>query len=616
MNTVMNNTFIMELINIYIRVINLYISILEENLDEIIEIINFVLEFNSNIGIEEGLLFKITGNKFVISFINGLISKTIVNRKIKYEPSLLGEILFDIYETRGIKYKNGSFIINKIEFEVFNDYIKLYFLIARLRLNDDGNDLIKEFENKIKKSDIQEFNFYFSKREVGLFEKIDTDKIKELSKFKNLIKTNGFYYKDYYDYNEFETLFKNKLENFALKEQKKLNQEKKKIMSKLSNNNLTDIFYSFVVLEKYRLKKDTSEQEKEHINRFLSEEQNTINKFNQEFRQNSFQETVKYIINQGMANPNEEEFDNVLSRLKKYYEKKDFTNNSMKTLEKYLTNNGIIENKTLKDKLNQNNHILAIKNNNDLNIGKDKSTLNDEFNVFSLLDILKTKNSESTYTILQYLKKEANLELKNILKMIYSELEDILGNSYLLYIISFFYDLKPEFELLQGYYIKLLDNGIIDQFYTDEWQKDDFDEENLEEFFEDDEVKSIEEEFIISTNDFLEEWSSYYKLFRTNILQNEDNLKLINLMVLSKDWNNLKVDKNILNLKLLTNTIFNEINEVIDILHDLKFLNDHLENLKDKEMKKQYDDIRKFINKWIRNINSFKRLCKLHLVFD
>ncbi|GAA5819377.1 MAG: conserved hypothetical protein [Methanobrevibacter sp. CfCl-M3] len=605
----MNNAFIRELINIYIRVINLYISILEENLDELIEIINFVLEFNSNIGIDEGLLFKITGNKFVISFINDLISKTMINRRVKYEPYLLGEILFDIYETRGIKYKNCSFIINEIEFEVSNDYIKLYFLIARLGLNDDDNNLIKEFENKIKKSDIQEFNFYFSKREIGLFEEIDTDKIKELSKFKNLLKANGFYYKDYYDYNEFETLFKNKLENLALKEQKKLNKEKKRIMSKLSNNNLTDIFYSFVVLEKYRLKKDTSEQEKDYINRFLSEEQNTINRFNQEFGQNSFQETVKYIINQGMANPNEEEFDNVLSRLKKYYEEKDFTNKSMKTLEKYLENNGIIKNKALKDKLN-------IKNNNNLKIGKDKSTFNDELNIFGLLDILKTKNPESIYPILQYLKKEENSELKNVLKKIYHELEDILGNSYLLYIISFFYDLKPEFELLQGYYIKLLDNGVIDQFYNDEWQKDDFDEENLEELFEDDEVTSIEEEFIISTNDSLEEWNSYYKLFRTHILQNEDNLKLINLMVLSKDWSNLKIDKNILNLKLLTSTIFNEMNEVIAILYDLKFLNDHLENLKDKEMKKQYNDIRKFINKWIRNINSFKRLCKLHLVFD
>ncbi|MDR3290887.1 MAG: hypothetical protein LBT10_01930 [Methanobrevibacter sp.] len=602
------------MINIYkIRMINLYISILEENQNELIEIINFVLDFNSNKGIEEGFVFKIIGNQYVTSFIKDLIYKKIVNRRIEYELSLLGDVLFDIYKIRGMKYENKKFIINKTEFNITDDYLNLYFLIARLSLNNNEYNLVKEFEKKIKneKSEITEFNFYFSKRELGLFEKIDTEKIKELNKFKNLLKSHDFYCEDYYDYNEFINIFKKKLKSLAFKQQKKVFKEKKKIMNKLANSNLTDIFYSFVVLEKYRGLKDVSEKENKYITRFLSEEQYSINKFNQEFGQDSFQETVKFIINEGMANPNEEEFDNVMNRLIKHYGEKDFRKKSTEKLEKYLKNNGILDNKKLENDLDNNDYISSIEK-DDLDVD-DKNTFNIELDLFGLL---KSKTSENIYPILEYLKKYDNLTLNNTLKNIYDDMEDILGSSYLLYTVSFFHDLKPEFELLQEYYINSLDKGVIDQFYHDEWQNDDLDEENLEEeLFEDMEIKSIEEEFIITTNDFLEEWNSYYKLFRNNILQKEDNLKFIYLMILSID-NNKEMDKNILNLKLLIKYIFNEINELINVLDDLKFLNDQLENLKDKEMKNQYNNIRKFINKWRRNISSFKRVCKIHLGID
>jgi hypothetical protein len=577
-------------------VIDLYISILEENQNELIEIINFIIDFNSNKGIEKGFLFKITGNQYTTSFIRGLISKDIVSRRIEHEPCLLGEILFDIYEARGVKYLNRGFMINGMEFEVIDDHLNLYFLIARLSLDDGENNLLKEFEEKIKseKSDSYEFNFYFSNRELGLFEKIDTRNMREITKFKDFLKANDFHLECYYDYKEFTSIFKKELESLALKEYKNVIKERKKVMNKLANSNLTDIFYSFVVLEKYGEKRVVSEKEKEYIDRFLTEEQYSINKFNQEFGQNSFQETVKFIINEGIANPNEEEFDNVMDRLVEYYEEKDFTRRSTEKLGEYLKDNGILE--------------------NGLNIENYKAMDLDEFGLFN---ILKLRTSENIYPILEYLKKKEDSELNNLLKKIHDDLDDVLGNSYLLYITSFFHDLKPELELLRDYYINLLDNGVIDQFYHDEWENDEMDNIDEEDLLKKTELKSIEEEFIISTNDFLEEWNSYYKLFRGNILQKEDNLKFIDLLILSMGKDNLgMLDRNTLNLKLLIDHILGEIDEVIKALDDLKFLNDHLENLKGKEMKEQYDTIRKFINKWRRNVSSFKKTCKTHLMVD
>ncbi|MDR2830612.1 MAG: hypothetical protein LBB45_06235 [Methanobrevibacter sp.] len=577
--------------------INLYISILEENQNELIEIVNCIINFNSNIGIERGFLFKIIGNQYVASFINELTSKNRVDRRIEDKPCLLGDVLFDIYESRGIKYVDKKFIVHRKEFNVVNDYFNLYFLIARLSLHDEENNLLEEFEEKIKdeKSNFHEFNFYFSNRELGLFERIDTEKMKELSELKNLLKANDFYFEDYYDYNKFAHIFKRKLESIAFKEQEKLIKKQKKIMNKLANSNLADIFYSFVAIEKYRRKRNISKKENEYINRFLSEEQYSINRFNREFGQNSFQKTVNFVMDEGMANPSEEEFDNVMNRLIEYYEEKDFTNKSIESLEKYLKNNGILENEHLKNRLNIDENIISVVDDFDL------------FNSFNSLNI---------YPILEYLKKEEDSELNNVLKKIHDDLKDILGNSYLLYVISFFHDLTLELELLQNYYIDLLDNGIIDQFYHDEWQNDevdDLDEEKLEDVG----LKSMEDEFIVSTIDFLREWNSYYKLFRTNIFQKKNNLKFIALLILSMDNDKLgKLNNIILNLKILVKYIYNEIDEIINILDDLKFLNDHLENLKGNEMRKQYDTIRKFINKWKRNVYSFKRTCKTYLLID
>jgi hypothetical protein len=447
--------------------------------------------------------------------------------------------------------------------------------------------------------------------------------MKELSNFKDLLKTNNYYIKDYYDYNVFGEIFKKKLNHIIFEEDKKLNKQKRVLLNKFQNTNLSDIFYSFVVLEKHYKKENLSKKKRKYITRFLNDERYSINNFNHEFKKNKLEDTVNFIVDEGIANPSKNEFYHLVNKLVKYYDEKDFNENSIDKLEEYLENNGILENKELEEKLNNSDYNLFIKDQELIKEIDDKGTNDNEIdndtneakelNDFGLFKNLDFEKFETVYPMLQYLKKEKDIEFKNILKKICLDLENILGNNYLIYLSSFFFDLKQELDMFLDYYIKLYDDGVIDEFYQDDWDEIEITNPDVEDFqeelFNNDEIQSIEQDFIISTNDFLEEWDSYYNILRDKILKKEDEIKIIGLMILFIN-ENLRKNQSTnskTNLNIINNFIIKKTDEIINILDDLKFLNDHLENIRGKEMKNQYNIIRKYINKWKRNINQFKR---------
>lgn len=572
---------------------------------------NFVIDFNSKLGIEKGFLFNIIGNQYAKLFIDKLISKKIVNRRIKHVPCLIGDILFDVYTNRGYKYEDENFIISDLRLKVVKDYFSSYFLIARLALTDEKNDLIKEF--KMEKTRNQDFNFYFSIRELGLFEEIDTKKMKELGNFKDLLKSNDFYIKEYYDYNVFAELFKKKLNHVLFGEDKKLNKQKRVLLNKFQNTNLSDTFYSFVILEKYYKKENLSKKKREYIDRFLNDERYSINNFNHEFGKNKLEDTVNFIIDEGIANPNKSEFHHAVERLVKFYDEKDFNEDSVDKLEEYLEDNGILENKKLEEEITNSDYNLFLDNQELIKEIDDEEREYSELGDFGLFKNLDLEKCETVFAMLQYLKKEEDCELNDILKKLCDDLENILGNNYLIYLSSFFFDLRGELDVFLEYYIQLYDDGLIDDFYHNDWEELEITNPDIEDFqeelFNNDEIQSIEKDFIISTNDFLQEWDSYYNIFKDKILKKKNELKLIGLMVLfiNDSLGKNQTIRSKTNLNILNKFIIKKIDEIIIVLDDLKFLNDHLENIVGKEMKNQYNTIRKYINKWKRNVSQFKR---------
>ncbi|KZX16771.1 hypothetical protein MBCUT_06350 [Methanobrevibacter cuticularis] len=639
-----------------VKIINIFISTLPNTKNELLEFIKAIIELNSRIKPEKLVLFKIIGNSYAKDFISQLILKEEKSeKKIKelenLSPISISDVLFDKYEACDYQFKEGCFKIKGIEYSLIENYSNIYILIARKSLQDDEYDLIREFKSFDKEK--EKSFFYFSNRENSLFENYNQNPLKTVHGFKKSLKSEGYKYTSYYDSEEFYKLIKKQLTDIIYQEKRTAKRTRLfDHYTPLINENLSSIFVLLTSIGKYLYNFKPKKIEQDAISELFEENEYPLKEYVEGFGKNSLEDTAIYLIEEGFIHLTNKECKSAVHDLTELYLRKKEAEKIINEIEEYLSNNAFLDNNELKNEMNQNNYLDIIKNANEkseddkledkqsndekviyeelkdkkLEYGQsdDEKLGYKELDDFKLFEEFDYKNSLRRFSFILYMKDNENSEIHKIIEKMKKELKMPSINSYFLYLTSFFFDLNEKLELFTAYYSELINKKIVDDFYNSEWEEKEEDIDNPDELSEElkedidnpdelsgelkeDVVKNINkeeseyDEFIISTSDFLDDWTQYYSMFRKEILKPfEVNIKLaILLNSLIEEENDKKL---LFRFRQLTKYLTYEINISLDNLNSLKGMNDTLQDLKNKKIEDQYNIIRKFINKWRKNI--------------
>ncbi|MDR3222730.1 MAG: hypothetical protein LBT66_03185 [Methanobrevibacter sp.] len=367
----------------------------------------------------------------------------------------------------------------------------------------------------------------------------------------------------------------------------------------LSNDDLLFTVLMYILLEKYLDKEKLSDNEKKYMNRFFNAKPNIMNDCKKIYGEENFQDIIDE-LNDDVVVPTEEDLKEMVSQLVKVFEKKEFEDNEFHKLDEYLNENYFFEkNKELKKELKKKNYYSLIK---DKNLRKSIRNLNFIEELIVEEFFINRKDLKVIIKCLEIKDSELNI----VLNKIYDDSKSILGNSYLLYVVLFLYDLYIDLIPFNEYYESFSEEDIY-QFYEEENKVNE--ENNLnEEILK---YSSIEQDFIITTNKFLEILYEYYELFQKNIMKNINNLKLIRLMLLhiEKDiMDGDKVGKPTMNILIFQRFINEDAHNAIYKLKDVYMYNEVFRDLKNENMKNQYELVRDCVVSLESDITKFREV--------
>ncbi|KZX16210.1 hypothetical protein [Methanobrevibacter filiformis] len=652
------------------KIINIFVSGLDEVEKELTSLIKLIANLNSGISSIQGILFKIIGNEYIKQLELKIIEQEKRNNEflISIEDILLYE-----NKNKQFKFKNSYFtrIINnkKNNYKVIHDYENIYILVSGNSLKKGKYNLIKEFET-FKQNEGQ-FLFYFTDKENIIdkrsqSKKTNANKEKKIEKFKKELKNEDFNYMNFYGEKQLKNIIKKELLDII--SNLKYNFKKKTKEIKISSRTYaTDhqypIFYILTAIGKYLITYNPKENTptKIAINDFLKKHSLIVNEYNSSFLKNSITDSAKHLMKTEMINPSIKDSKSIINSIIQEYNEKKESEKVIEEIERYLHDHGFNDNEKLNKKIKNNAFLKFIEKNNENSEESDNLDEIEELGEFSDFGLFKRFDYKNLYTItpiLEYIyynknddkkynknddkkynknddkkynknddknENQVNEEehfIRKFLKDIKKELKRPEINPYLMYLTSFFYDFNEELSYFQDYFVELFVNGTIENFYEiedDEFEKeiqdyeesseveDDFYKEFEHDLFKDiDETESDIGQFIIATNDFIDDWSSHYSILQEKIIKPfNNNIKLLIIFILYINSENH--DSYLYKLYVLMDYLQYELQISLSYLNDIKELNESLNEIKVKKINKQYDILRKSINKWKTNIRKIKK---------
>ncbi|MDR3063325.1 MAG: hypothetical protein LBU40_04200 [Methanobrevibacter sp.] len=641
---------------------------------------------NSTIASMQGVLFKIIGNEYIKNLEIKNLKKGVKKRFLVSKE----DILFFEDENTQFKVKGKYFIkIKKLEslkakqkkqknvlkdtniiktsYKIQDNWENVFIIIAGKKLKNEKYSLNRDYRGFRKTK--AKFLIYFTEKEE-LMDENNQFYQRRLNKFKKQLKNNNYDFKNFYSNNELLTFVKKDLMDIIATSKEKIGKNKitdkiKINKSTVDCNNQYSSFYILTAIGKYLIENKITKKEKIAIDNYLENHQAILNEYNKTFLENSLINSAKHLIKTKIINPSKNDSKRIVKSIEGNYEKEKNLEKLILKIEEFPLKHGFSEDSLLKEKIITNNFINRLENQNEElnneNFEDDDGFKNNDcfesnedygsYHDFELLKEFNINDLNTIYPLLEYIYQIKDSKLRVILEEIKKELNDKIEdkneyiNSHLMYLSTFLFDLNQQLSYFHGYLVDLYGEGIIENFFTIEEEEfeneirdfeesipeeDDFYSEIEEEIFNEiEEKESNIADFIISTNDFLDDWNYYYNLFRDEFIKTlEINIKLLILTIVymqikqedtaknkenddkeEKETNRNKYDVN--KIFILIDYIEYQIQISINYLQDIKQLNSSLENIKIKKINKQYDLVRKSINKWISNLNKVQKSLKI-----
>ena len=187
-----------------------------------------------------------------------------------------------------------------------------------------------------------------------------------------------------------------------------------------------------------------------------------------------------------------------------------------------------------------------------------------------------------------------------IVEELIEEAKTPIHNKFILYTISFFYEINSYFEIFYNEYHRLVYEILPQYYYLNDKNLDKkiITERKNDEKFDLDEYNNINDEFFELTSNFLANLEKLYKKFMKNIFKYLD--VYFNLMLITKLYLRFTKCDDLLadNINQIFYFLAIEVDDCFKKMSKVRKLNETLRDINHPIINRQYNEIRKLINRY------------------